>query len=155
MVIFISEGNIFRLNEVENYAHGCNCAGAMGKGIALTFKQKFPEMYEEYKLLCKDGDFNLGDVFVYEYSEGFIFNLGTQLTWKTPVDYEGLSQAIKKMLEIATSKGITSIALPKIGAGLGRGDWQVIKTIILQISEEFDWINLYIVENYKDIELSV
>lgn len=54
MVTYIEHGNIFDLFEISNYAHGCNCAGAMGKGIALQFKDKFPKMYLEYKRRCKE-----------------------------------------------------------------------------------------------------
>jgi O-acetyl-ADP-ribose deacetylase (regulator of RNase III) len=153
MVKFIKEGNIFRIVNIKNYAHGCNCAGAMGKGIALTFKEKFPEMYFEYKTLCKNGNFKLGDVFLYQYEDGFIFNLGTQLSWKTYVNYDGLSAALKKMFDIASSHMITPIVLPKIGAGLGGGDWDIIKNTIIKISEEYDKVDLYVIENYKDIEL--
>jgi len=49
MVYYIEEGNIFQIPQIRNYAHGCNCVGAMGKGIALQFKGRFPEMYEQYK----------------------------------------------------------------------------------------------------------
>ena len=45
MVYYIQEGDIFRIPQIRNYAHGCNCAGAMGKGIALQFKDRFPQMY--------------------------------------------------------------------------------------------------------------
>lgn len=45
MVIYIKEGNIFNIKGVANFAHGCNCAGAMGKGIALQFKEKYPKMF--------------------------------------------------------------------------------------------------------------
>ena len=75
MVTYIGQGNIFNIKGIENYAHGCNCSGAMGKGIALQFKNKFPKMYLEYKKLCKEGQFLLGDVFIYKYSNGTIFNL--------------------------------------------------------------------------------
>lgn len=155
MVRFIKEGNIFRIKNIKNYAHGCNCAGAMGKGIALTFKQKFPKMYKEYNILCKNDYFNIGDVFLYQYKEGFIFNLGTQQTWKTPVDYGGLSLAIERMLDIATAQNIRSIAMPKIGAGLGGGNWEIIRNIILHISEKYSLIDLYVIEDYKDIELII
>lgn len=153
MITFIKEGDIFKIEYIKNYAHGCNCVGAMGKGIALTFREKFPEMYKEYKLLCENDSFNLGDVFLYQYADGFIFNLGTQLTWRTPVDYEGLSNAIYKMFDIASSRKITPIALPRIGAGLGGGNWDSICNIILKISEKYNDVDLYIIENYKDIEL--
>ena len=43
MVIYIKEGDIFALDGVNSYAHGCNCAGAMGKGIALQFRNRFPD----------------------------------------------------------------------------------------------------------------
>ncbi|MCM1489989.1 MAG: hypothetical protein NC095_04095 [Muribaculum sp.] len=41
MVKLIEKGNIFKIEGVTSYAHGCNCAGAMGKGIALQFRAKF------------------------------------------------------------------------------------------------------------------
>ena len=47
MVTYITKGNIFKLAGVHAYAHGCNCAGAMGRGIAVQFKERYPEMYPE------------------------------------------------------------------------------------------------------------
>ena len=67
MVFYITEGDIFEINHVSNFAHGCNCAGAMGKGIVLQFKSKFPQMYEQYRLPCKNKEFTVGDVFRYKY----------------------------------------------------------------------------------------
>ena len=49
MIRYIEKGDIFRIEGVSSYAHGCNCAGAMGKGIAVQFKDKYPDMYLEYK----------------------------------------------------------------------------------------------------------
>ena len=66
MVHFLKEGDIFSLKDVSSYAHGCNCAGAMEKGIALQFTNRYPTMYKEYKLLCQCGQFNPGDVFDYK-----------------------------------------------------------------------------------------
>lgn len=47
MIRYIEKGDIFRIDGVSSYAHGCNCAGAMGKGIAVQFKSKYPDMYLE------------------------------------------------------------------------------------------------------------
>ena len=63
MVIYIKEGDIFKVDGVTSYAHGCNCAGAMGKGIAVQFKTKYPEMYKTYKQMCKTGTYQPGDVY--------------------------------------------------------------------------------------------
>ena len=53
MIRYIEKGDIFRIDGVSSYAHGCNCAGAMGKGIAVQFKSKYPDMYLEYKSCAK------------------------------------------------------------------------------------------------------
>ena len=67
MIHFIEQGNIFTIDGVTSYAHGCNCAGAMGKGIALQFRRMFPQMYAEYQRMCRAGEFKPGDVFAFQY----------------------------------------------------------------------------------------
>ncbi|OJU74571.1 MAG: phosphatase [Bacteroidetes bacterium 47-18] len=151
MVTYIKSGNIFNLQGVSNYAHGCNCAGAMGKGIALQFKKKYPPMYVEYKKLCKDGLFSLGDIFTYNYGNGIIFNLGTQTTWKTKADLNAIKVSLIKMLSYASQNNIHEIALPKIGAGLGGLNWDDVKNIIDKVARDYPAIDLFVVENYKEI----
>lgn len=148
MVKYIEFGNIFNLKEVTNYAHGCNCAGAMGKGIAVQFKNKHPQMYKQYKSLCKQGDFTLGDVFTYQHANGYIFNLGTQKTWKTKAELFAVEQSLKNMLDMASKLEVTKIALPKIAAGLGGLNWDDVKAIINRVSKDFPSIHIYVVENF-------
>ena len=66
MPIGFETGDIFATLGVSAFAHGCNCAGAMGKGIAVSFRERWPKMYEEYRRRCKAGEFKLGDVFIWE-----------------------------------------------------------------------------------------
>ncbi|NQX85043.1 MAG: macro domain-containing protein [Flavobacteriaceae bacterium] len=154
MIRFIDFGNIFKLEGVSNYAHGCNCAGAMGKGIALQFKSKFPKMYDAYKTLCKQNDFNLGDVFAYDYEDGVVFNLGTQKTWRTKADYKAIEKSLNNMLGLCVRKKIYHVALPRIGAGLGGANWNKVKLIIQKVASSFEDVNIYVVENYKDVYLT-
>jgi O-acetyl-ADP-ribose deacetylase (regulator of RNase III) len=149
MVRYIEYGNIFEIDEVYNYAHGCNCAGAMGKGIAVQFKEKFPEMYRKYKHLCEEGQFTLGDVFEYNYGKGYVFNLGTQKSWKTKAELSAVEQSLTSMLLFASENKVSEIALPKIGAGLGGLKWDDVKKVIEQVSSLHSGINLFVVENYK------
>ncbi len=149
MMFWIKEGDIFALQDVKNYAHGCNCAGAMGKGIALQFKKKFPDMYLEYRDLCKSGEFTLGDVYTYNYDSGYIFNLGTQASWRTKAKLDAIEKSLETMLLIAHEKEIKQIALPKIGAGLGGLKWEDVKDVIKRIEKNFPHISLYIIENFK------
>lgn len=148
-VKYIEFGNIFELEGVTNYAHGCNCSGAMGKGIAVQFKILYPEMYKQYKTLCQKGDFTLGDVFEYYHGNGYVFNLGTQKTWRTKAQLDAVEQSLIKMLEVAKKLEVSKIALPKIAAGLGGLDWKNVKTIINNVSKKFPNIQLVVVENFK------
>lgn len=148
MIQYIERGDIFNIEGVNNYAHGCNCAGAMGKGIALQFKNKYPKMYSEYRALCKDGLFNPGDVFDYNYGNGHIYNLGTQESWKTKARLEHIENSVGRMLELAASENVTRIALPAIGAGLGGLNWNDVKEILNRISVNYPKIELYVVEAY-------
>ncbi len=151
MVEYIEFGNIFKIAGVNSFAHGCNCAGAMGKGIAVQFKEKFPEMYREYKSLCKKDEFALGDVLEYNYGKGYVFNLGTQRTWKTKASIEAIELSLFRMLLFASREQIKKIALPKIGAGLGGLDWDDVKNVINKVAIEFPDIELLVIENYKNI----
>jgi len=148
MIQFIERGDIFNIKDVNSYAHGCNCAGAMGKGIALQFKNKYPKMYSEYRAMCKDGLFNPGDVFDYNYGNGHIYNLGTQVSWKTKARLEYIENSVGRMLELAASDNVTKIALPAIGAGLGGLNWNDVKEILNRVSVNYPDIELYVVETY-------
>ena len=151
MVTYIEEGNIFNLQHVQNYAHGCNCAGSMGKGIAVQFKDKFPKMYIEYKKLCREKLFSLGDIYAYNYDNGTVFNLGTQASWTTKADINAIENALIKMLSYAHQNNIFKIALPRISAGLGGLNWNDVKIVIDEVAKDYPNIDLFVVENYKEI----
>jgi O-acetyl-ADP-ribose deacetylase (regulator of RNase III) len=150
MVTYIEFGNIFKIDGVQNYAHGCNCAGVMGKGIAVEFKARYPKMYNEYKVLCKNGKFTLGSVFEYNYGDGYVFNLGTQVSWTTRANIEAVGEAIDKMLSIASSLKVNKIALPKIGAGLGSLNWNDVKALIETAAANHPEVDLFVVENFRE-----
>ncbi|WP_289059307.1 macro domain-containing protein [uncultured Bacteroides sp.] len=150
MIKYIKNGNIFTIDGTNSYAHGCNCAGAMGKSIALQFRSKYPDMYKQYKKLCIDGQFILGDVFEYRSGNERIYNLGTQKTWRTHADLVAIKKAIGKMLILASQSNVKSIALPKIGAGLGGLNWDDVKSAIEEVAASFPDIELVIVENYSE-----
>lgn len=155
MVFYIQGGDIFKIPQLKNYAHGCNCAGAMGKGIALQFRNKFPKMYEHYKNICKKDEFHVGEVFKYDYDDGVIFNLGTQRNWTERAHLEFIGESLHKMMVMALDLGIKDIAMPAIGAGLGGCPWDEVKKLISKVANEYPSVNLYVIEQYKDIEINI
>ena len=149
MVIYIKAGDIFKVDGVTSYAHGCNCAGAMGKGIAVQFKTKYPEMYKTYKQMCKTGTYQPGYVYDFDYGKGHVYNLGTQKNWRTKAEIEFIRMSLENMMLQAENKKVKAIALPAIGAGLGGLDWNDVKKEIEYISKKYPNIDLYVVESYK------
>ncbi|NSL90787.1 macro domain-containing protein [Chitinophaga sp. Mgbs1] len=133
-VIFI-QGDLFNHPGLHTYAHGCNCAGAMGKGIAVDFKLKFPDMYQEYKKRCRNGSFTLGSVYFYQSGPYSVFNIGTQKTWQTKAEMVAIETGLTTMLNIAAEHNIHKIGLPRIGAGLGRLSWEEVKETIIRLAE--------------------
>lgn len=140
MAVEEREGDLFEAS-AQALAHGCNCAGAMGKGIAVEFRKRWPDMFSRYRERCASGKFTLGDLFVWTTEDRIIYNLGTQRTWKTKASPEAIAQAIQRMVDHARQHDISSIAMPKIGAGLGGLDWPEVRTILDRvIPDELDVI---------------
>lgn len=46
------QGDMFAMPHIRALAHGCNGAGAMGKGIAVEFRPRFPAMDTEHEERC-------------------------------------------------------------------------------------------------------
>lgn len=133
-VSFVS-GNLFKYPDLFAYGHGCNCLGAMGKGIALDFQIRFPEMYKEYKRRCKEGEFNLGDIYVYYQHPYTVYNLASQQSWKSVANLAAIRESLEKMIKHAQKNGVNRIGLPRIGAGLGRLPWNEVKQAIIDVCE--------------------
>lgn len=134
MIVFGS-GDIFA-TPADAYAHGVNCAGAMGAGIALEFKRQFREMYEDYRMWCEDGVLKLGHIFVWDADEVIVYNLATQAHYRTKATLPAVQSALEAMVEDAEELGLKRVALPRIGAGLGGLPWEQVKAVMRQVLAE-------------------
>jgi O-acetyl-ADP-ribose deacetylase (regulator of RNase III) len=140
-------GDLFAERDLSALGHGCNCAGAMGKGVAAEFRKRFPSMYEEYRRRCRDGRFALGDVFVWHEGGITIFNLGTQQTWRVKAELSAIRKTVAHMVELAAAAGLQRIGLPRIGAGLGGLVWDDVKVVLVEVGQSTK-IELRIFEEY-------
>lgn len=136
MPVLFTKGDLFSTEGVRAYGHGCNCAGAMGAGVAIEFKRRYPRMFEEYAARCADGRFGLGDVFMWTEGDETVFNLGTQEHWRKKAQLPALAQALRKMVELAANGSIERVGLPRIGAGLGGLDWMRVKRVLEEVGKE-------------------
>src|SRR5919199_2045054 len=92
-------------------AHGCNCQGSMGAGIAAESRVRYPAMSAEYRRRCKatPRGFMRGDVFLYKADDGrpWVFNLATQEGyWRSRARYEWIEQALREMRAQADAAGV-------------------------------------------------
>jgi O-acetyl-ADP-ribose deacetylase (regulator of RNase III) len=155
MPIEFVTGDLF-VNRVKAvaFAHGCNCAGSMGAGIAVGFKERYPAMFEEFKRRCKakPPEFALGDVFLWrEDGKPAVFNLATQPRPGRGATYPVVEAALKQLRAAADEAGIRSIAMPRIAAGYGGLSWKKVRA---QIESVFaDWSGVvYVYEEFEEGE---
>jgi O-acetyl-ADP-ribose deacetylase (regulator of RNase III) len=114
----------------------------MGKGIALEFKQRYPEMFKEYRQLCLQGDLVVGKLHVYRAPNKIIVNFPTKKDWRQPARLEYIEAGLQKFTEGYNLYGISSVSFPQLGCGSGGLDWE------LQVKP--------IMERYlKDVSISV
>jgi len=114
--------------------HGCNCQNTMGAGIAKTIKQHYPQAYEADLETVKGDRSKLGTFTQSSGTHGgfefIIVNAYTQFYWRGRgllVDYDAIRSVFELVKECFGGK---RIGYPLIGAGLARGDWDVISSII-------------------------
>lgn len=145
-------GDLFKnRHRAQALAQGCNCRGSMGAGIAVGFKDRYPEMYEEYRRRCKakPREFNPGDVFLWKDDElPWVFNLATQEDyWRSRATYANIETVMMGMRTLAEKEGLESIAMPRIGAGYGGLSWNKCRAIVEGV---FDGWNgtLYVYDDY-------
>lgn len=131
--------------------HGCNCAGSMGAGIAVGFRERYPAMYEEYRRRCKADppEFGMGDVFLWqEAGKPAVFNLGTQPRPGRGATYPAVEAALRAMRAAAEAAGIRSIAVPRIAAGYGGLSWKKVRALIDGVFGDWDG-TLFVYETFE------
>jgi O-acetyl-ADP-ribose deacetylase (regulator of RNase III) len=139
MPITYLSGDLFaNIVSAEAFAHGCNCQGSMGAGIAVEFKRRYPAMFEIYRAMCKADPRQLhpGDCFFWRSTDDqpHVFNLATQEHyWRSRATYDAVRAALNAMRQRADTEGVTSIAMPRIGAGHGGLSWKKVRAIIDEV----------------------
>ncbi|NUN12444.1 MAG: macro domain-containing protein [Myxococcales bacterium] len=108
-----------------------NCMGVMGRGIALQFKNAYPENFKAYRTACKRGEVVPGRMFVFEtgqlVSPRYIINFPTKRHWRDKSRIEDIEAGLAALVEVIRTENIQSVAIPPLGSGLGGLDWADVK----------------------------
>ena len=122
MIIYVS-GDLFH-SPAKVLVNTVNTVGVMGKGIALTFKRIYPEMFDVYRNHCEHGRLQIGQLFLYKTPNKWILNFPTKMHWRNPSRVEYVEAGLRKLRASSPSMGMTSIAFPELGCGNGELDFE-------------------------------
>lgn len=151
MSLIYKEGCIveaFRTGEVKAIAHQANCFNTMNSGVAKAIRAFCPAVYDADCATTKGDPDKLGTLtFTPAYQDkkksavigddvGLIFNLYGQYNYGREkgviyTDLKALGNAFHQMKLFLDAVGITSVGLPKLGAGLGGAKWEDVESAII------------------------
>ncbi|MDZ8081246.1 MAG: macro domain-containing protein [Nostoc sp. DcaGUA01] len=127
------QGNLLE-EKTEALVNTVNCVGVMGKGIALQFKQAYPENFRLYEQACRVGKVQPGKMFTVAtgslLNPKYIINFPTKRHWRNNSKIEDIQSGLVALVQEVQELGITSIAMPALGCGNGGLNWDEVKPLI-------------------------
>ena len=129
-MIDIRSGDILK-SDAEALVNTVNCVGVMGRGIALQFKNAYPENFHAYAAACRRSEVQPGRMFVFETGRltppRLIVNFPTKRHWRGKSRIEDIEAGLVALAEVIRSRRIRSIAVPPLGSGLGGLQWAEVR----------------------------
>lgn len=148
-MIQITHGNLLETN-AEALVNTVNCVGFMGKGIAMQFKKAFPDNNTAYEKACRAKQVEPGKMFVVEtgrfVNPKFIINFPTKRHYANPSRLEDIESGLPALIATIRERGITSIAVPPLGCGLGKLDWTVVRPLIERAFADVPEVQVFLFE---------
>jgi O-acetyl-ADP-ribose deacetylase (regulator of RNase III) len=133
-MIIEASGNLLEA-EAEALVNTVNTVGVAGKGIALQFRQAFPENFREYRSSARQGSVVPGRMLVHETNQlhpRFIINFPTKRHWRGGSRIEDIRDGLKDLVRILVENHIRSVALPPLGCGNGGLAWHEVRPLIVE-----------------------
>lgn len=146
------KGDIFD-SKAQVIVNTVNCKGVMGKGLALAFKQRYPDMFVAYERDCQTGKLGIGRPTLYQKSTPWILNFPTKNHWRFPSKLEYLEKGLEFLIAHHKRAGITSIAFPKLGAQNGQLSWDEVGPLMAKYLSQINiHVSIYIAEGDKEYQ---
>lgn len=116
-----------------------NCVGVMGKGIALEFKNRFPDMFKDYVARCNRGEVKLGQPYIYKtLIPPQVINFPTKEHWKSVSKLSDIEKGLEYLLGHYRAWVVTSLAIPPLGCGNGQLEWSAVGPLIYRFAKQMD-----------------
>ncbi len=151
------QGNLLEA-KVEALVNTVNTVGVMGKGIALMFKEAFPNNFRDYEGACTRKEVRIGHMFVTETrtldGPRWIINFPTKRHWRQPSKLEWIVDGLADLRNIIRSNKIRSLALPPLGSGNGGLDWREVRPEIQRLLGDLENVDIVVyepTEKYRNV----
>lgn len=148
-MIEFTSGDILEC-EADALVNTVNCVGVMGRGIALQFKNAFPENFKAYEAACKREAVQPGRMFVFETGQltppRLIINFPTKRHWRGKSRIEDIDAGLVDLVRVIRDKGIRCIAIPPLGSGLGGLDWSEVRPRIERALGQLEDVHVLVFE---------
>ncbi len=145
----IVQGNLL-LAGTEAVVNTVNTVGVMGKGIALAFKETFPQPSAEYEAACARGEVQVGRMFVAENRNldgpRWVVHFPTKQHWRNPSKLEWVRGGLDDLRRVIVERAIRSIAVPPLGCGQGGLDWDEVRPLIEQALGDLPDLEVHLFE---------
>lgn len=152
MMIEFTEGNLLE-SDAEALVNTVNTVGVMGKGVALMFKEAFPENFKEYEAACRAKELQVGKMFVTRRDSflgpKWIVNFPTKAHWRYPSKMEWVERGLDDLKAVIVRHDIRSIALPPLGAGNGGLEWAEVRKVMIEKLADLKDVQVVIYEPTK------
>jgi O-acetyl-ADP-ribose deacetylase (regulator of RNase III)/uncharacterized protein YwgA len=134
----VTTGDIFE-SGAQTLVNTVNTEGVMGKGIALQFKNRYPDMYADYVERCDRDEVKLGEPYIYrERLYPWIINFPTKKHWRSISRVEDIEAGLDHLEAHYLDWGVTSLAMPPLGCGEGGLEWRVVGRILFDRLNRFE-----------------
>lgn len=150
MIRSIFNGDIFE-SKMTALVNPVNCVGVMGKGLALQFKNKYPDYYREYRTACINRDLQLGTVllcFDTHNEHPVIISFPTKYHWKDVSKIEHIRDGLIALVNAINIHDIDSVAIPALGCGEGGLSWADVEPLVYTMMHRMPHVKFEVYEPY-------
>lgn len=146
-MLTITRGNLLDA-DAEALVNAVNTVGVMGKGIALAFRQAYPENYAVYRAACAAGDLRLGRVHVHDHGRSgrhrYVVNFPTKGHWRSASRLSDIYAGLRDLTRVTRELSIRSLAVPALGCGNGGLEWSDVRPLIESAFEGLPGVQIHL-----------
>ena len=122
--------DIFK-SDAEALVNPVNTVGVMGAGLARAFREKYPKNYKLYVKACSDRTVSIGNGVAIQDGGKWIINFPTKDHWQDQSKIKYIELGLINLIDICNLIQVKSVAVPKLGCGLGGLDWKIVRPMIV------------------------